>query len=657
MCLCEFLIVICWYKGFLRDNNTLNCLKGTDELLLKLEEISREIEEHTENIMVTMEHSQTVSYNMHNLLKSLNSLKIFLNGRPRISFFSSKSKMQKQIQDFYQTIRAKCTQLMTSVSLELLVERTKVSVSPQIPVIEVGSAGKRAHILLQEGEALLVGNLGRVQNRPLAMQKIAEAIDQGSIAAMLVKAKDIRKRVALRRGYEKGKLTLNDADDEDEVEDEDEAEALLTRILNLPRGEEDRWFRIQAQLELADLLIGQVQREKNFDWKRVKWIPHEDQHHSSDEELDWQQVDVVIQTDSSHVESQCQSKLQRAVDMLLFNAGQGVVPAMTQLGLGFLQVRNGKFAAQWLSLAASRGCSLASVVLGKMLLENEEELEEHEQAPEEAISSHERDKRKSGRALNLFRMAYKAGQPVALLGIGICCERGLGVSRDLHKALRLYRRAVHELGPHSVVNMSLWWSWAGQHGYKYTLYRLGRVAAEISLSEYPQRPSSSVPAENIFQILTVDQRRLLSEGVKYLRLAEDRGVAAASYQLGRLCEQGLVLDPYDVDLNSKLQQATILSQRLLALDHYRKAARLGHHRAALCAGHILYVFLGQEEEDLRPLTALYRQAAEGGLAEAQNCLGLLLEDGRAQIGGSDKVAAATWYIGKNYVNMDFCNSD
>ncbi len=55
--------------------------------------------------------------------------------------------------------------------------------------------------------------------------------------------------------------------------------------------------------------------------------------------------------------------------------------------------------------------------------------------------------------------------------------------------------------------------------------------------------------------------------------------------------------------------------------------------------------------------AFYQQAAEGGSAEAMNCLGLLLEDGRADtesvasddltFGGLfQKRAAATWYIGE-----------
>lgn len=137
------------------------------------------------------------------------------------------------------------------------------------------------------------------------------------------------------------------------------------------------------------------------------------------------------------------------------------------------------------------------------------------------------------------------------------------------------------------------------------------------------------------------------------------GLPAASFLLGQLCEMGLV----GMDMGLIMDPTQVAAQKMMALSHYKTAAQLGHDTAALCAGHLTYALLQADAGDQGQVgwsraVAFYEQAAIGGSAEAMNCLGLLLEDGRAETdsfasddltfaGLFQKRAAATWYVGKN----------
>lgn len=137
---------------------------------------------------MTVKTSVTVQYNLKSLHTSLQELQHFFDGNPRQSFFVSKSKMHRRVQDFYQTLRAKCTQLMTSVSLELLTSGSRAApiVAPPSP----SAHARRVNMLLREGEASLWGYHGRGgMNHAMARSRFQQATDLESPYAMLLQAR------------------------------------------------------------------------------------------------------------------------------------------------------------------------------------------------------------------------------------------------------------------------------------------------------------------------------------------------------------------------------------------------------------------------------------------------------------------------------------
>jgi hypothetical protein len=96
-----------------------------------------------------------------------------------------------------------------------------------------------------------------------------------------------------------------------------------------------------------------------------------------------------------------------------------------------------------------------------------------------------------------------------------------------------------------------------------------------------------------------------------------------------------------------------------AYEQYLWAAERGNHRAALHAARMLYDEAKALEEHAtgspgelekcrdryNAAAVLYRYAAEFGVPEAMNALGLMLEDGSAKIDGvPDEAEAARWYL-------------
>jgi hypothetical protein len=84
---------------------------------------------------------------------------------------------------------------------------------------------------------------------------------------------------------------------------------------------------------------------------------------------------------------------------------------------------------------------------------------------------------------------------------------------------------------------------------------------------------------------------------------------------------------------------------MAAMTNYRWAAELGHARGAFFAANLIYA--QASPHNLRSLcdaAELYQQAAVGGIVEAMNCYGILLEEGRASESGlRDLHLAAAWY--------------
>ncbi|CAN0267370.1 unnamed protein product, partial [Discosporangium mesarthrocarpum] len=160
-------------------------------------------------------------------------------------------------------------------------------------------------------------------------------------------------------------------------------------------------------------------------------------------------------------------------------------------------------------------------------------------------------------AFRWFWQSSRQGYPQGCQNMAMCYEAGIGVTKDVAKAVELYRRAAEG---HSIPAI---------HSLGYLLARdalhtLAAAAVQTPVSgvckgkprggsrgglkfEDPSRglmvtgPETSLLADQVLR----EARTQLREAANLLRRAADNGVADASYQLGRLYQQGLgiPLDP------------------------------------------------------------------------------------------------------------------
>lgn len=239
--------------------------------------------------------------------------------------------------------------------------------------------------------------------------------------------------------------------------------------------------------------------------------------------------------------------------------------------------------------AASLGCCRAINLLGLLQFHGRGSFAHRRLG---SASSCEGDKKL---AFLSFCAAAKGGYANAYYNVGNCLEYGIGTERDTAKAISCYREGA-------------------ALGCKQAMYSLGYLLVREELRKLEGLDPSS--PEYFSQHNVFSKNTSLEEGVKYLRQAYELGVVEAGYQLGRVYE----ISPHH-DSKSSLQP-------------YLSAAAKGHAKAAYCAANILYMFAdasnnnsmkGESAVYLHKALSLYEQAAEGGIADAMNSMGLILE--------------------------------
>lgn len=172
-------------------------------------------------------------------------------------------------------------------------------------------------------------------------------------------------------------------------------------------------------------------------------------------------------------------------------------------------------------------------------------------------------------ALNLLKPLAEQGNPRAQNGLGMIYGQGLGVERDLRKAVMWHRRAAEQ-------------------GYARGQYFLGLMYAD----------GAGVPKDPV-------------QAVEWLSRAAEQGDAGAAFSLGAMYAEG-----EGVEKDSRQ-----------AAEWYRRAAELGHPDAQ----HNLALMLSSGEgitQDQVESLRLEREAAEKGDPLAQFRLGTLYALGR-----------------------------
>ena len=159
------------------DNKKLASLKGNEELIHRIDEVLLEIEEQADKIMA-VSASAAVMRDLTTLQSTMMEVKDFFELVNHASMFSSKHKMKLRMQNIYQSLRSRCTQLMTAVSLELLTKKPDDDAKPKL--------GAELYLL---GLNYYFGLAGKPRNFALAFEKFLEASELGDPEAMILLAK------------------------------------------------------------------------------------------------------------------------------------------------------------------------------------------------------------------------------------------------------------------------------------------------------------------------------------------------------------------------------------------------------------------------------------------------------------------------------------
>lgn len=266
-----------------------------------------------------------------------------------------------------------------------------------------------------------------------------------------------------------------------------------------------------------------------------------------------------------------------ALRLLLEAAGDCYTEAQTLLAGIQLSAGQTAEALRWYRLAVADGDPSAMVGLGKIYLSG---------AAAEGLEAN------PAHALSLFLSAGRAGNAEGYYFAGVACEAG--PSPNMAEALRCYQLAAE-------ANVR-----EAHFAYGYTLVREARIAASGLALE--SAPAATLQA----------YQHKCRVGLQQLRMAAELGVVDASFQLGRCYEQGL---PYGGSVRD--EQA--------AYQQFTWAAAQGHAQAALCAANLLYTGFHSglpSEAELHGAARYYILAASQGSGAGLNSLGLLVEDGR-----------------------------
>eukprot|EP00619_Florenciella_sp_RCC1007_P013451 CAMPEP_0205919298 /NCGR_PEP_ID=MMETSP1325-20131115/10356_1 /ASSEMBLY_ACC=CAM_ASM_000708 /TAXON_ID=236786 /ORGANISM="Florenciella sp., Strain RCC1007" /LENGTH=239 /DNA_ID=CAMNT_0053286889 /DNA_START=54 /DNA_END=773 /DNA_ORIENTATION=+ len=169
--------------------------------------------------------------------------------------------------------------------------------------------------------------------------------------------------------------------------------------------------------------------------------------------------------------------------------------------------------------------------------------------------------------------------------MALCIERGDGVARDKSRAILLYREAA-------------------QAGVDDACCALGYCLASDAFRDLEATDPRCLE----------DGRLALDEAVVWLRHAADRGSGEAMVHLGQIYERG---------------GGSIRRDSSAALALFCKAAEWDP-KAAFYAGNILWDQLRDGVGSIDKCIEYYELAANGGVADAQNALGVIYEDGWGQ---------------------------
>jgi TPR repeat protein len=160
-------------------HKNLSTLKASEQLVHKIKEVFFEVEKEDKKLRDTLSTSEFVQKNLENLLTTLIDVEKFFDDLTKITVMMFvKSSVERKLQDHLHILRGKMTQLMTSVSLELLSRpAAKPADTPKAP----------NSIECNIGFAYFYG-IGRPRNLTTAYEKFRYGAEDGDTECMYMLA-------------------------------------------------------------------------------------------------------------------------------------------------------------------------------------------------------------------------------------------------------------------------------------------------------------------------------------------------------------------------------------------------------------------------------------------------------------------------------------
>ena len=508
-------------KFVAEEHPKLSLIKENAELVKKIDELGIELEEQKEKITKALfgaEHASTVEKNIKSLALCIEDcLSYFDELNNTTVMFLTKARLKRKAEMLTQSLRSKMTQLLTSVTLELLLQSSGD-----------GKPTPQPKILSDEKDwpdyyTYFYGLLGHPVNYSIVVESSLAGAEEGYPRAMLMLAKCYA-----------GGLGI----------EEDKAKAIewLEKASDLEL--------MEAKIDLAMLLLTSMKNRKDA-CMRIITNPASKKKVTDDEKrpsLGGAFALLAVSAAQQERDKKEDDKLlTRATELLLVAADQGFASAETYLGVIAEDSLDYDEAVKWFGFAAKRGCADATNRLG-------------------LLHYFGRGVPKSvDKAFALFIQSAVAGNRDALNNVGTCYENGEGVFRNLNEALINYEKGAKRGCPDSMYSLgyllikryivSLQSVSDTNSGTSNAYYspqlidgisdydhhqRSRRLATDNSMLSLTSSSYGDSRQGNSYRISSRDReelQRVAAEGIRWLRAAAELGIIEASYQLGRVYQQ------------------------------------------------------------------------------------------------------------------------
>jgi TPR repeat protein len=610
-------------KFVAEEQPKLSLIKENGELIKKIDEMANELEEQKEKITSASSSSAQVKKNLETLFAAMEEcLEYFDELNNTTVMFITKPKLKRKALAITQSLRSKTTQLLTSVTLELLLSQGNpdkpAPIPPKLPLSDDPLTDAQEYVLTFYGLA----------GRPINYARTVElattaATEEKAPRAMLILAK------CLLGGF--GTDMDNNA-----------AQQWLEKASELGF--------VEAKVELAILLLKSMKNRKECCIRKLTGEGSKAKPPLGGMAL----VALnVIQQEKDRKDDD--KMLERATELLIEAADSDYALADTYLGIISEESGDYEEASKFFSAGTRRGCADSMNRLGLLHYFGR------------GVSKAE------DKAFALFSSAALAGNRDAYNNVGTCLEKGEGVMRSISDALRHYEMGATLGCPDSMYSLGYLYikryivtmqgimengnnnssinGGNGMPGTPYTpMYTPTTPYSSISPftphsnqsynessyndnGESSTNISSTSPAHGRPRLSTRDKEELAAtakQGIRWLRRASKLGIIEASYQLGRVYQQGIGIP---TDMNAAFMQ-------------FEGAALAGGHAmAAELAGDMKYGGVGTMQDLVAAANFYFIAAERGGRIKAMNSVGVLLETGSGTMDRQPQInEAAKWFF-------------